>query len=1004
MFQGSARSLNAAFARGIREAAELYDKYSKEKREREAANSDKVKSQKGLKPPMFTRIKTNRPVGDCPVYTEDAHDVQVCECKYDMENPCTSESECINVLLMTECQVGTCPAKEKCQNQRFLKRLYPKVEVSRTRDRGWGLFVREDVRKGDFIIEYVGELITMAEFGRRLAVSMAGDSGAENFYYMTMDGQRMIDAGPKGNIARFMNHSCDPNCETQKWTVNGDTRVGLFTNRAIPAGTELTFNYQFEAVGDVKKNCLCGAANCSGLIGEKVKGGGGDSEVQEATVKNGVKSGVKNSAVKNRGRGRIKKEKTIKKVWDDYCFRCFDAGELVMCDHKTCPKVYHLACLGRDKMPREKWTCPWHYCATCGKAAVSFCMHCPNAYCRDHNGVLSDHPDLRIICDEHEEELEDTIAYYKSVGGVQKLLAHPNGREEALVLPSAATETPSLSLSFSEDKMLEIAPQDTVTPMETTTTTPASSADSSSASSPAPSSPAHSRPSSKAASASRRSLPASRSQAGAAPSRRQAPSQRQHQQSRRKSATQRPPSVKTTPSPKKKKEEPKEEEEVEEEAVIKEEEKVDVTEAAVKEETDAGQKAEKDGGMEEQKQPEEPEQSEEGEPTLVLEEDEDEDSLEIEEDTEDEEYVPGQSLERSPKRSSRASAKLAPVLATPSPGRRRQKKISVGSSGGGGFPAGHTPEISPARAPMSYQGGNAPKYHVKCPEQGCEWKGRKTRFEDHMTKRHNLSVKVARQKINAVLNELMTKYEAGMNFGDEDRGGAGDGEDPNKSREYYEYYGKLYPKPSHGPGSAKYVRGKENLRVCPDRECRLKMRASNLVRHIKTKHPDIDTNLMNRALYDGAPDDNDGGDDLGGQVSIVSVNLSPLFCSLRFFSKSYLNSFSLLRTNTSFLLRFLLLIFLYIRTNPQNEPPASRRPRREEQRRGGPPPRKTPPPPQRPQLPPTATTAAPKTTATSNSSSSSSRSSLPSSRTSSSACLSASTAASTCGPPTWGDT
>ncbi len=38
----------------------------------------------------------------------------------------------------------------------------------------------------------------------------------------------MIDAGPKGNNARFMNHSCDPNCITQKWSVNGDTRVGLF--------------------------------------------------------------------------------------------------------------------------------------------------------------------------------------------------------------------------------------------------------------------------------------------------------------------------------------------------------------------------------------------------------------------------------------------------------------------------------------------------------------------------------------------------------------------------------------------------------------------------------------------------------------------------------------------------------------------------------------------------------------------------------------------------------
>ena len=50
-------------------------------------------------------------------------------------------------------------------------------------------------------------------------------------------------------------------------------------------------------------------------------------------------------------------------------------------------QVYHLACLGRDKMPREKWFCPWHHCVQCGKLAVAFCMHCPNAYCKNHNTV-----------------------------------------------------------------------------------------------------------------------------------------------------------------------------------------------------------------------------------------------------------------------------------------------------------------------------------------------------------------------------------------------------------------------------------------------------------------------------------------------------------------------------------------------------------------------------------------------------------------------------------------
>lgn len=49
---------------------------------------------------------------------------------------------------------------------------------------------------------------------------------------------RVIDAGPKGNSSRFINHSCSPNCETQKWTVNGDVRIGLFTLCDIEAGEE----------------------------------------------------------------------------------------------------------------------------------------------------------------------------------------------------------------------------------------------------------------------------------------------------------------------------------------------------------------------------------------------------------------------------------------------------------------------------------------------------------------------------------------------------------------------------------------------------------------------------------------------------------------------------------------------------------------------------------------------------------------------------------------------
>ncbi len=113
--------------------------------------------------------------------------------------------------------------------------------------------------------EYVGEVIDEEEC--RARIKHAQESNICNFYMLTLDKvshlrrfsiqiilitcspltltlgsvsvyvqDRIIDAGPKGNQSRFMNHCCQPNCETQKWTVNGDTRVGLFALEDIPTG------------------------------------------------------------------------------------------------------------------------------------------------------------------------------------------------------------------------------------------------------------------------------------------------------------------------------------------------------------------------------------------------------------------------------------------------------------------------------------------------------------------------------------------------------------------------------------------------------------------------------------------------------------------------------------------------------------------------------------------------------------------------------------------------
>jgi histone-lysine N-methyltransferase SETD2 len=80
----------------------------------------------------------------------------------------------------------------------------------------------------------------------------------------------IIDATRKGNLARFINHCCEPNCRTAIWTINGEKRVGIFAAEDIPKDTELTYDYKFEMYGKQRRQrCKCGAENCKGFIGKK---------------------------------------------------------------------------------------------------------------------------------------------------------------------------------------------------------------------------------------------------------------------------------------------------------------------------------------------------------------------------------------------------------------------------------------------------------------------------------------------------------------------------------------------------------------------------------------------------------------------------------------------------------------------------------------------------------------------------------------------------------------
>lgn len=377
-------SINKTFKKALEEAAKRFQELKAQRESKEALEIEKT----SRKPPPYKHIKASKVTGKVQVQVADLSEIPRCNCKPGDENPCGLESECLNRMSQYECHPQVCPAGDRCQNQCFTKRLYPDAEIIKTERRGWGLRTKRSIKKGEFVNEYVGELIDEEEC--RLRIKQAHENSVTNFYMLTVTKDRIIDAGPKGNYSRFMNHSCNPNCETQKWTVNGDVRVGLFALCDIPAGMELTFNYNLDCLGNGRTVCHCGADNCSGFLGVRPK----------SACTSAIDERTKNAKLKKRRRGKAE----AKQIHEDYCFQCGDGGELVMCDKKDCPKAYHLLCLNLTQPPYGKWECPWHQCDECGSAAISFCEFCPHSFCKAHEkgALVPSALEGRLCCSNHD--------------------------------------------------------------------------------------------------------------------------------------------------------------------------------------------------------------------------------------------------------------------------------------------------------------------------------------------------------------------------------------------------------------------------------------------------------------------------------------------------------------------------------------------------------------------------------------------------------------------------
>lgn len=143
-----------------------------------------------------------------------------------------------------------------CCNTQMRRRRAARTAVGRSDIHGWGLFALEHINKGDFVIEYAGEIITQDEADRRGHIY---DKQHMNFLFATNE-DLVIDSTRQGSRSKFANdpkgQRSTPNCEARVTSINCDHRVGFFATEDLAPGTEITFEYgdAFTPLNKGKKN------------------------------------------------------------------------------------------------------------------------------------------------------------------------------------------------------------------------------------------------------------------------------------------------------------------------------------------------------------------------------------------------------------------------------------------------------------------------------------------------------------------------------------------------------------------------------------------------------------------------------------------------------------------------------------------------------------------------------------------------------------------------------
>ncbi|OCK89843.1 SET domain-containing protein, partial [Cenococcum geophilum 1.58] len=228
------------------------------------------------KPEDWKKTSKNLFVGDSATIWKKSKPQAESYCLCTPEEGCGEG--CQNRFMLYECDSTNCLINpEHCTNRAFaeLKRRSKGnrydygVEVMETEGRGYGVRAMRTFNPHQIIVEYAGEIITQEECDRRMNNEYKNN---KCYYLMTFHNKMIIDAS-RGSIARFVNHSCEPNCRMVKWTVAGEPRMALFAgDRGIMTGEELTYDYNFDPFSSKNvQECRCGTASCRGVLGPRSK-------------------------------------------------------------------------------------------------------------------------------------------------------------------------------------------------------------------------------------------------------------------------------------------------------------------------------------------------------------------------------------------------------------------------------------------------------------------------------------------------------------------------------------------------------------------------------------------------------------------------------------------------------------------------------------------------------------------------------------------------------------